>query len=74
MNMRKRYLPIGRPVEQQVRWWAISLAQQLGPVAAAKTVGVTRGTYASVMAGLAVAATTEARFVRARERAERRAA
>lgn len=67
------YIQIGRPVQPADCWWAADLAARVGPSAAAKRVGISRSTLAAVIAGLPVAATTDSRVRRARER-ERRAA
>jgi len=55
------YAPVGRPVDPQIRWQATTLAHSVGPVEAAKRLRMTRGTFAAVVAGLPVAASTEAR-------------
>ena len=67
--MCKPYSPVGRPVAQTHQWWLVDLAHTIGPAAAARLVGVTRGTLAAVIAGLPVSAATDARVRRAHERA-----
>ncbi len=71
---RRRYAPIGRPVAPQLRWWATTLTHTVGPVSAARQLGLTRATLAAVLAGLAVSATTDDRVARARQRLDHRAA
>lgn len=60
------YRPVGRPLDDHDLWWLTELAAALGPPAAAKQIGISRGTLASALAGLAVSATTEERVQYAR--------
>lgn len=68
------HIQLGRPVAQSDCWWAAELAARVGPTVAARRIGITRGTLAAVIAGFPVAATTDARVRRARQRLERPAA
>lgn len=68
------YIQIGRPVAQADCWWATELAIRIGAAAAARQIGVTRGTLAAVIAYLPIAATTAERVRAARIRSMRKAA
>lgn len=71
MSPSQRINQIGRPVADSDLWWAAELAQKIGVSRAARCIGIARGTLASVIAGLPVAATTEYRVREARAKLKR---
>lgn len=64
--MTDRYEPKGRPVADIERWWAHDLVLRVGPVEAARVIGISRSTLATVLAGLPVYPATEHKVRRAR--------
>lgn len=68
------YVPKGRPVADQDRWWAHALTHSIGITEAAKVIGVSRYTLASICAGLPVYPATSAtvRSARLRNRDDER--
>jgi hypothetical protein len=62
------YAPIGRPLDMHAREWIHALVVRLGPVAAARQIGLSRGTLAAALAGLPIAGMTEARVLAAMHR------
>jgi len=65
------YAPVGRPCPEHLAIWVLRRVHDVGPVQTAREIGVARSTLGSILGGLAVSASTEARVLAARRAANR---